>query len=72
MTSHDHRIVEALTSEGMTPAQRDAFALGYADGLASPDDLSSGMTYPDASVSEAYDHGVNVGQSVARYRKLRA
>jgi hypothetical protein len=46
--------------------EREVWALGYADGLAEPDDLSMGMTYDDPDLSEIYDQGVNAGQAAAR------
>jgi len=45
------------------PAKRNVFAQGVIDGLES-DELTSGMTYPDQDLNEAYDHGVNVGQAI--------
>jgi hypothetical protein len=42
---------------------RTTFALGITDGLEA-DELSSGMTYEDQNLNEAYDHGVNVGQAI--------
>jgi hypothetical protein len=36
---------------------RSTFALGITDGLEA-DELSSGMTYEDQDLNEAYDHGV--------------
>jgi hypothetical protein len=48
-----------------------AFILGLCDGCAQPDDLTSGLTWPDdQDNNEAYDHGVNVGQATALW--LRA
>ena len=40
-----------------------SFSLGMNDGLES-DELTSGMTYQDQTLNEAYDHGVNVGQAL--------
>lgn len=44
----------------------NAFRLGYIDGVHSPGDLSSGLTWEDdddQDLNEAYDMGVNAGQA---------
>lgn len=45
-----------------------AYRLGFADGIRSPYDLASGLTWsevtPGHDYSEAYDRGVNAGQIV--------
>lgn len=43
-----------------------AFLLGLNDGLQSPAELSSGITYTRKDLSETYDEGVNIGQAMAR------
>jgi hypothetical protein len=41
-----------------------AIALGVLDGYRQPHDLTSGMTWEDWRISEAYDRAVNVGQAL--------
>lgn len=48
----------------------EAFERGLKDGAEQPHDLTSGMTYDDASLNEIYDEGVNIGQALARLQKL--
>lgn len=49
-----------------TPTVSSAFRRGFLDGLETPDELGSGMTYDNLALSEAYDKGVNLGQSMGR------
>ncbi len=44
-----------------------AFLRGVIDGLDTPDELTSGMTYTkDRNCQQAYDEGANLGQAVGR------
>ena len=44
-----------------------AFLQGVTDGLETPAELSSGMTYAgDKKLNVVYDEGVNLGQAVGR------
>jgi len=43
--------------------------LGFRDGFAQPSELSSGMTYPDADLSETYDRAVSAGQHLGAFLK---
>ncbi len=44
-----------------------AFKEGFIDGIESPDELSSGMTYAkDRKLNAVYDEGVNLGQAIGR------
>ena len=52
-----------LLTLALTKRHFHAFRLGFADGWEQPDDLTSGLTWPnDQGCNEAYDHGVNIGQ----------
>lgn len=44
----------------------DAYALGYKDGFEQPDELTSGLTWTNPLLNEAYDRGVNAGQADAK------
>lgn len=43
-----------------------AFLKGVTDGLETPAESSSGMTYGDKELGGVYDEGVNLGQAVGR------
>lgn len=55
-------------TRAMSDAEHAAFRNGFADGYEYGDDFSSGLTYPDATLNEAYDSGVNFGQAANRFR----
>jgi hypothetical protein len=40
----------------------NAFRLGYFDGIAQPDELTTGMTWQDSTLNRVYDEGVSIGQ----------
>ena len=42
----------------------NALHLGLLDGWREPHSLESGITYPDPDLSDRYDRGVNLGQSL--------
>lgn len=44
-------------------SERDAFTLGFADGLEYGMDFTSGRTYDDPALNAFYDSGVNFGQA---------
>jgi hypothetical protein len=43
-----------------------AFCTGMEDGILEPEELSMGMTYPESSLNELYDKGVNTGQELVK------
>lgn len=47
-------------------ATLSAFEQGVRDGLDQGDEFTSGVTYQRASLNEAYDRGVNLGQELAK------
>lgn len=49
-----------------------AFWAGVKDGWRQCEDLTSGLTYDDQSLNEAYDHGANAGQCLGRLMKRGA
>lgn len=42
------------------------FLLGLCEGVAEPYGVTFGMTYDDEALSDAYDRGANVGESIGR------
>jgi hypothetical protein len=56
-----------LFERAMSDAEQTAFRNGFADGYEHGDNFSSGVTYDDAALNEAYDSGVNFGQAANRW-----
>lgn len=46
-----------------------AVRLGLLDGWQQPDDLTSGWTHENPSVSETYDRAVNIGQTARLFAR---
>ena len=53
-----------VTTGNGTHTISSAFRQGFLDGLETPHELTSGMTYDNKALSEAYDEGANLGQVV--------
>lgn len=58
--------VDVARPIGAAPTVSVAFRQGFLDGLATPDELTSGFTYGDRALDDAYSEGANLGQAVGR------
>ncbi len=66
LTADMSRQREDVTAGTGSHTISSAFRQGFLDGIESPDELGSGMTYDDKKLSEAYDEGANLGQAIGR------